>query len=73
MLKNSRPAVLAFVYALLASVLVISLVLAIYIGAVDIDAPLFVFKIIMNKISGTDIFENVWTWQETALELLQTA
>ncbi len=60
MLKNSRPAVLAFVYALLASVLVISLVLAIYIGAVDIDAPL-VFKIIMNKISGTDIFENVWT------------
>lgn len=60
MLKNSRPVVLAIVYGFLAGVLAVSLVLAIYIGAVDIDAPL-VFKIIVNKISGTDIFENVWT------------
>lgn len=60
MLKNAKPQLLAVVFAALGAALLISMVLAVNIGAVDVR-PDQVFRIICNKLAGSELFPVSWS------------
>lgn len=60
MLKHAKTSVLVMVYAGLAVILLVSIVLAINIGAVDVS-PAVTFRIIANKLLGNEVFPVTWS------------
>lgn len=59
MLKNIRTSTFCLLCAALGGVLLLSVVLAIHIGAVDLT-PEWVFRILVNKVTGREVFAAQW-------------
>lgn len=60
MLKNSSRSVRMLLIAVLAVFVVVSIILAINIGAVNIN-PKIIFSIIANRITGKEVFPATWS------------
>lgn len=59
MLKNVRTSVFVLICAAMALILLLSVVLAIHIGAVDLT-PEWVFQILVNNLTGKEVYPAVW-------------